>query len=138
MSKLLNCLNKITSMTKADKALLVQDAEALEAKGVSPNIAAKRATKNAAEEIDSIFENLRSATARQLPELPELLDMLESYYNGHPATLRELPRPHEAVARKLAEAGKRTPEEIHSALGEDGAAWVGTFSQWIDKNMPTT
>jgi hypothetical protein len=133
MSKLLDCLGKISLISKSDKALLTDEAQALEAKGHGPLAAAKKATKNAAKEIDAIYQKLFAATEAAAPEAASAL---EAYYSGKDLVLAKLPAAYEATARKLAESGQRTPAQIAKTLGPDAAAWAEPLARWIGENAP--
>lgn len=131
MSKLTDCLDKISTMSKSDRALLKQEAAALEAKGLGPLASAKKATKAAAAEIEAVFRDLRAATEATAPDA---LPALDAYYAGENLILAKMPAQHEAIARKLAAAGMRTPEAITKALGKEAEPWAAPMAQWIAKN----
>jgi hypothetical protein len=133
MSKLSDCLGKISLISKSDKALLTDEAAALEAKGHGPLAAAKKATKNAAKEIDAIYQNLLTATEAAAPEA---VAALEAYYSGKDLFLAKLPAAYEATAKKLAESGQRTASQIAKFLGPDAAAWAEPLAKWIGENVP--
>ena len=131
MNILAKRLEKTTSISPADKALLLADAKDHEAHGETPTVAARLAVKFAGEEIQDIYETLVSASALVVSR-----GSLEAFWTDAPPVLKELPRTHIELACAMAEAGIRTEEQLLEVLGAESRSWVQPLARWIEAKYP--